>query len=145
MKHVFIVGSKGVPANYGGFETFVDELVSRKKSKSIKYHVACLNSENNIDYKGADCFTVTVPNVGPAKAVLYDLKAIKQITRRAERENINNGVLYVLACRIGPFFKHATKKPANVVSKSTLTRMGMNGCAPNGTLLSKNIGNYPKN
>ena len=110
MKHVFIVGSKGIPANYGGFETFVDELVSRKKNKSIKYHVACLNSESDIDYKGADCFTVTVPNVGPAKAVLYDLKAIKQVTQHAERENINNGILYVLACRIGPFFKHATKR-----------------------------------
>ena len=26
-QHVFIVGSKGIPAEYGGFETFVDKLV----------------------------------------------------------------------------------------------------------------------
>ncbi len=42
MKDVFIVGSKGIPANYGGFETFVDNLVSRQDDKQIKYHVACM-------------------------------------------------------------------------------------------------------
>ena len=27
MKHVFIIGSRGLPAKYGGFETFVEKLV----------------------------------------------------------------------------------------------------------------------
>lgn len=31
MKNIFIIGSKGIPANYGGFETFVDKLTSNKK------------------------------------------------------------------------------------------------------------------
>ena len=26
MIHVFVVGSKGIPAQYGGFETFVENL-----------------------------------------------------------------------------------------------------------------------
>ena len=26
-QHVFIIGSKGIPAQYGGLETFVDKLV----------------------------------------------------------------------------------------------------------------------
>ena len=42
MKDVFIVGSKGIPAQYGGYETFVDNLVTRQISKGIKYHVACM-------------------------------------------------------------------------------------------------------
>ena len=25
-KHVFIIGSKGIPAKYGGYETFVEKL-----------------------------------------------------------------------------------------------------------------------
>ena len=25
-QHIFIVGSKGIPGNYGGYETFVDRL-----------------------------------------------------------------------------------------------------------------------
>ena len=110
MKHVFIIGCKGIPANYGGFETFVDELVSRRTDKNIQYHVACMNAGKDTTYCNTDCFNVTVPNLGPAKAVFYDLKAIKQVTKHAEQNNVNDAVLYVLACRIGPFFKHATKK-----------------------------------
>lgn len=32
MQHVFIIGSRGLPAQYGGFETFVDQL------SPIEYH-----------------------------------------------------------------------------------------------------------
>lgn len=110
MKHIFIVGCKGIPANYGGFETFVDELVCRQKDKNLKYHVACLNAKNNSTYKDADCFNINVPNIGPAKAILYDLKAIHYVSKIAEQEKITDGVLYILACRIGPFMKHSVKK-----------------------------------
>ena len=40
MNHVFIVGSKGIPAQYGGFETFVEELTKGKQSQDIMYHVS---------------------------------------------------------------------------------------------------------
>ena len=109
MKSVFIVGAKGIPAKYGGFETFVDELVTRKISSDIQYYVACMNSGKDNSYNGAKCFNVSVPNVGPAKAVLYDLKAIKRVTKIAKEQDIQDGVLYILACRIGPFMKHAVK------------------------------------
>ena len=36
MTHVFIVGSKGIPAQYGGFETFVENLTAGKQSKELK-------------------------------------------------------------------------------------------------------------
>ena len=36
MKDIFIVGSKGIPAQYGGYETFVDNLVTRQVNKNIK-------------------------------------------------------------------------------------------------------------
>ena len=41
MQHVFIIGSKGIPANYGGYETFVEKLTENQASHDIKYHVAC--------------------------------------------------------------------------------------------------------
>lgn len=109
MRHIFIVGSKGIPAKYGGFETFVDELVTRKVSDDAQYYVACMNSSKDYNYNGAKCFNVDVPNVGPAKAVLYDLRAIRRATKIAEEQDIRDGVLYILACRIGPFMKHAVK------------------------------------
>lgn len=110
MRHIFIVGSKGIPAKYGGFETFVDELVTRKASSDIKYYVACMNAGKDFSFNGAECFNVDVLNVGPAKAVLYDLKAIKVATKIAKEQNVSDGVLYILACRIGPFMRHAVKR-----------------------------------
>lgn len=50
MKNVFIIGSKGIPANYGGFETFVEYLTKYKVSDDIKYHVACLSDHSNHYY-----------------------------------------------------------------------------------------------
>ena len=57
MQHVFIIGSRGLPAQYGGFETFVDQLVSHQVSPDIQYHVACLSNDQayqHFDYKGVD-------------------------------------------------------------------------------------------
>ena len=33
-RNVFILGSKGIPANYGGFETFVENLTLKRKNKN---------------------------------------------------------------------------------------------------------------
>ncbi|WP_242959496.1 DUF1972 domain-containing protein [Clostridium tertium] len=44
MKHVFIIVSKGIPANYGGFETFVEKQTEGQWSKEMQYHVSCLPS-----------------------------------------------------------------------------------------------------
>ena len=74
MKDIFIVGSKGIPANYRGFETFVDNLVSRQVSDQLKYHVACMTFDKNAKhygYHGAECQEITVPNIGGAKASPY--------------------------------------------------------------------------
>lgn len=111
MKNIFIVGSKGIPANYGGFETFVDELVSRKKSDDLMYHVACLsNRTGQEDYHGAHCFYIKVPNIGPAKAVYYDLASLHYCLQYIKQHQLNDCIVYVLACRIGPFFNHYVKK-----------------------------------
>lgn len=111
MKQIFIIGSKGIPARYGGFETFVDQLVRNRKAEEIQYHVACLdNKEWETEYCKARCFHVKVPDIGPAKAVYYDLKALSACLDYIEREKIEGAVVYILACRIGPFIKHYKKR-----------------------------------
>lgn len=113
MKDVFIIGSKGIPAKYGGFETFVDNLVSRQVDKSIKYHVACMTFEKDTkcyDYHGAECQEIKVPNIGGAKAIIYDLKALNWSLKKIKQENLKNGIIYILACRIGPFLHKYIKR-----------------------------------
>ena len=105
MKHIFIVGCKGLPAKYGGFETFCDCLVSKKQSKDIQYHVACLASnEQEFEYHGARCYNVNVPKIlGPAKVIYYDMKAMKMALDYIEEKEIKAAIIYMLGCTAGPF------------------------------------------
>ena len=112
MQHVFIVGSKGIPGAYGGYETFVDKLTEYHQNCSdIKYHVACKGTENKVEeYHNARCFTVKVPNIGPAQAIYYDVAALNACCKYIKDNNITNPIVYILACRIGPFAAHFKKK-----------------------------------
>lgn len=110
MKHVFIIGSKGIPAKYGGYETFVENLTKRKQSNDIKYYVACQNASKDFEYNNAFCFNVNVPSIGPAKAIYYDYFAFKRVIKIIKEKKIENPIVYVLTCRIGPFFNGLVRK-----------------------------------
>lgn len=112
MRNVFIIGSKGIPANYGGYETFVDKLTEYHQHETdIKYHVACKGKNSDeFEYHNARCFNVKVPNIGPAQAVYYDVAAFKACCKYIERNSIPEPIIYVLACRMGPFFKKYVKR-----------------------------------
>lgn len=113
MKDVFIVGSKGIPANYGGFETFVDNLVTRQVNPKIKYHVSCMTFDKSVkqyDYNGAECQEIYVPNIGGSKAILYDLRSLDWALDTIKERNLTDGIVYILACRIGPFLHKYIKK-----------------------------------
>ncbi|MBR7122745.1 MAG: glycosyltransferase family 1 protein [Oscillospiraceae bacterium] len=112
MQHVFIVGSKGIPGAYGGYETFVDKLTQyHETGKDLKYHVACKGETNGeFTYHNARCFRIKVPNIGPAQAIYYDVKALSACCRYIRNNSIQNPIVYILACRIGPFMAHFVKK-----------------------------------
>lgn len=107
MQHVFIIGSKGIPAAYGGYETFVDKLTEyHQKDSDLKYHVACKSDNNDeFEYQNAHCFNVKVPDVGPAQAIYYDIAALKYCCDYIKEHNIKGAIVYILACRIGPFIR----------------------------------------
>ena len=121
VQHVFLVGAKGL-GNYGGYETFIDKLTEyHQNKKQIKYHVACkangdgytdetkLNdverlSDTEFQYHNAHCFKIRVPEkIGAAQAIYYDLAALKRSCQIIREMNISTPIVYILACRIGPF------------------------------------------
>ena len=113
MQDVFIIGSKGIPAKYGGFETFVDKLTANRISNDLKYHVACAVddvSTKEFEYNHAHCFEISWRHLGSAKAVLYDIDAFKWVLNYVEINHVQKPIVYILACRIGPFFKRFVKK-----------------------------------
>jgi rhamnosyltransferase len=102
--NIFIIGSNGIPAKYGGFETFVENLTAKKVDKNIKYHVACLaNNNNEFEYNNARCFNVKVPNIGSAKAEYYDLMALEKTIKYIKKNNIENATVYILGTGVGLF------------------------------------------
>lgn len=111
VQHIFIVGSKGIPGNYGGYETFVDKLTEyHQDNPNLKYHVACKAKDTKtFEYHNADCFDVKVPSIGPAQAIYYDVAALNQCVKYIRQHNIQHPIVYILACRIGPFAAHFQK------------------------------------
>lgn len=127
VQHVFLVGSKSL-GQYGGYETFVYKLTEyHRDNKRIKYHVACkANGDGSMDesklrgvtklsdtefeFNNARCFKIHVPQIGPAQAIYYDVKALSECCKYIEKNNIYHPIVYIMACRIGPFIKHFYKK-----------------------------------
>lgn len=112
MQHVFIIGSKGIPGAYGGYETFVDKLTEyHQDHENIKYHVACKDTEcREEEYHNARCFHIKVPNIGPAQAIWYDVAALNHCCKYIKEHKIEKPIVYILACRIGPFMAGFTRK-----------------------------------
>lgn len=128
MQDVFIIGAKGI-GNYGGYETFLKKLIETDKDNiKIKYHIACkyngqgamdeskLPAAKTIDdhhftYYNADCFKIDISEkLGPAQAIYYDIAAFKECIRQIKEQNISHPIVYVLACRIGPFISKYVKQ-----------------------------------
>lgn len=119
MQHVFLVGAKSLGA-YGGYETFINKLTEyHQNDERIKYHVACKANgqgakrpESVVDagdgrytYHNADCFEIKVPEkIGSAQAIYYDCAALGICVEIIKKEKIQNPIVYVMACRVGPFF-----------------------------------------
>ena len=59
-KTVYIVCSKGIPAKYGGFETFVEKLTEFQQDKDIQYYVACMRENSAKSDITADVFEGSV-------------------------------------------------------------------------------------
>lgn len=113
MQHVFIIGSRGLPAKYGGFETFVENLVGHQISPQIQYHVACLSDKeayHHFDYKGVDCFTIQAPKFGPARVIAYDMMAINYALKLVKEQEIVQPVFYILGNTIGAFIAPFARK-----------------------------------
>ena len=122
VQHVYCVGSKSLGA-YGGYETFMYKLTEHhQNNENIKYHIACKANGNGcmdetkldgvkkindheFEFHNAHCFKIDVPQIGAAQAIYYDVVSLEKCCEHIQRNHIQHPIIYIMACRIGPFMK----------------------------------------
>lgn len=109
MKNIIIIGSRGYQAKYGGWETFVTNLIDNYTDKNVKFHVAELTNnklEDNkvINKNNVDCLQIYAPNKGFTMMFIYAIKALKRMKDYISCYKLKNVTIYVLGCRMGPFY-----------------------------------------
>lgn len=75
---VAIIGTRGIPAKYGGFETFAQELAPRLADMGMEMYVYCPPNPNPIpEYKGVNLRYLTVSkDSSPMKYYLESYKSV---------------------------------------------------------------------
>jgi glycosyltransferase involved in cell wall biosynthesis len=71
-----ILGSRGIPARYGGYETFAEQLGIRLAQKGIQVTVFCPANSPKEDslYQGVNLRYVVEPKIGAFTQIMWDVK-----------------------------------------------------------------------
>lgn len=124
IQHVFLVGAKSLGA-YGGYETFVNKLTEYHQNNSdVKYYVAvkangqgagvpdgAVRCEGGYTYHNANCLEIKIPEwMGSAQAIYYDCAALAKFINIIKEKKIGHPIVYIMTCRIGPFFNHYARR-----------------------------------
>lgn len=80
---VAILGSRGIPARYGGFETFVEELAPRLVQRGAEVTVFCERSPGPAPtaYRGVRLEHVPAEAPGPLRTLAYDVRCLWRARR----------------------------------------------------------------
>ena len=102
MNTLFIVGSRGIPADYGGFETFAEELATGLAARGWPVYVTCERTgdepEGPPTYRGVNLLYVTAPG-GNLRTIVADVKALWRCYCIADPGD----VVYLLGYGVGVF------------------------------------------
>ena len=86
MKRVSIIGTVGVPANYGGFESLVENIIGFNSPADIHYTVYCSAKSyphRQSVYKNADLKYVPLDANG-SQSILYDIVYQIKATKKSD-------------------------------------------------------------
>lgn len=139
MKHIFIIGSRGYSAKYGGWETFVTKLVDNYDDKEVIFHISGLSEEKdnlNININNnivKDSFYIK--QNGGLKMLLCTIKSFKYYLKYIKDNNIENAYIYILGLKLGPLLK---------IYKNKLTKLGITTLVnPDGLEHERSKWSYP--
>lgn len=105
MTHVAIIGTQGVPAKYGGFETLVENILGENTSPGVDYTVFCSARDyalRMVSYKGARIRYVPFFHANGAQSTPYDVLSMLLCLGRGFDAVL---VLGVSGCLLLPVFR----------------------------------------
>ena len=113
MKNIFIIGARGYHYNYGGWETFVDNLVDNYNDKTTNFYISQYTNEKIEEYnpkKNVIVKPIYVKSSFSGKMFIYSVKALKYFLKYIEVNKIENAYLYVLGLKLFNYLKIYRKK-----------------------------------
>jgi glycosyltransferase involved in cell wall biosynthesis len=95
---IAILGTRGIPARYGGFETFAERIATGLFARGFDVTVFCesVTTSSPDDFQGVRLRYISAPSVGHLKTILYDLRCLW-----AARKGYD--VVYMLGYGAAPF------------------------------------------
>ena len=117
--NVIIIGSRGYKSEYGGWETFTTNLIDNYNDPSTKFYVPELSHDkkDKIHFgRNVVCEPVYVKPMGNITMMLFAFRAVLYYKKKIKKEKLDNTIMYILGCRVGPLF--------SIIHKS-LNKMGV--------------------
>ena len=117
-KNIIVIGARGYKYNYGGWETFVTNLVQNFHNDDYQFYIPHLTHVKEDDKKiqfidGVEVPSLYVPEQGFVTMFTFTIKAMNYYLKYIEENHLKNTVILLLGCKVGPlflFWKHKLKK-----------------------------------
>ena len=113
MKNVFIIGARGYHENYGGWETFVSNLVDNYNDSNTKFYISKIttNDEEIININETiEVFPIKVKNYNGINMFKYAIKSLNKTIEYIEKEHIKNAYIYILGLKLLNYLGFKKKK-----------------------------------
>ena len=112
-KNIFIVGSRGYHYNYGGWETFVTNLVDNYDDLDTNFYISMITGNNSdVEYspsKNVIVSPIYVKNKGSIKMLIYPIKAMDYYLKYIEDNKLENVYIYVLGLKLFDYLRRKRK------------------------------------
>ena len=103
MKNIFIIGSRGYHTNYGGWETFVTNLVDNYNDKNTVFYVSELADKKSEDLimenENLYRMPIFINKQGSMKMFLYAVQALNDAIDYIKKNNLDNCYIYMLGLK----------------------------------------------
>ena len=113
MKNIIIIGSRGYKFEYGGWETFVTNLIDNYHDNDTIFYVPELSYDKDKKDRienDVRIHPIYVPPQGNATMLTFAIKAVFYYKKYIQENNLDNVIMYILGCRVGPLFTFIHKK-----------------------------------